>query len=527
MGRSKEARPKKRIISVECRPNDGTSTIQSETIFIRDHHQDYQEKISSTTIDNANSDLERNVKKRKCTNSDIATTSSTDDDLDQNVIPSRGSNASSDKRVESKNDDDLITSTIDDDDAKCEIDITISCDGSDTNVNTDTHCIIQYNDSHLSHRLVDNNGKLLHRICICNTKLENHTKGEGDGTVIIHSRQGIQKLLKWIMHIQGNDGDNNSISNHVNGDNCLTMTSELCSALSSASEMDVIQIIIKDNGYSEEQKQYLSRTLSSSATPFSKHHHHVINVEFYISNEAFRICSPTSLGETILSSRIKRKYKKDMAMIYNQALVLQRVLLELFPNSIIRDFVDEKDSNNKSGGSNDSSVITAKMVYNAIDNDHLLTERESQKLQSSQVQSASDCHIKGLLPKLRPYQKSAVKWMVQRERGEIEDRGWEICWLVIVKCHVRDNAIDNCVQIRIYTLFDWKSKDISVTKDNELVGLYNPVTGWLVQSYEEAKTHTIDELNDSNFCIRGGILAESMGLGKTVEVSVIQDYVLL
>ena len=44
---------------------------------------------------------------------------------------------------------------------------------------------------------------------------------------------------------------------------------------------------------------------------------------------------------------------------------------------------------------------------------------------------------------------------------------------------------------------------------------YTILTGWLATSYEEARAMTI---GDAPVVVRGGILAESMGLGKTVEV---------
>ncbi|GMH27024.1 hypothetical protein Nepgr_028867 [Nepenthes gracilis] len=82
-----------------------------------------------------------------------------------------------------------------------------------------------------------------------------------------------------------------------------------------------------------------------------------------------------------------------------------------------------------------------------------------------------------LLPKLRPYQRRAVYWMVQREKGASQ------CHYLSSLC-VAVKFLDSCSQM-----------------------FYNPFSGNISSCPE----------HPSSF-VFGGILAEEMGLGKTVEV---------
>jgi SNF2 family DNA or RNA helicase len=64
----------------------------------------------------------------------------------------------------------------------------------------------------------------------------------------------------------------------------------------------------------------------------------------------------------------------------------------------------------------------------------------------------------------------------------------------------------------ILPLPEWKDRDCATN-----ILLMCPFTGWLVDSYEAARAASILP-EFMSVSPKGGILAESMGLGKTVEV---------
>mmetsp|Transcript_20650 Transcript_20650/g.44862 ORF Transcript_20650/g.44862 Transcript_20650/m.44862 type:complete len:1793 (-) Transcript_20650:162-5540(-) len=171
------------------------------------------------------------------------------------------------------------------------------------------------------------------------------------------------------------------------------------------------------------------------------------------------------------------------------------------------------------------SFITAKMVYSVVDNVHA-GEFEG----AISDDSSSSLDIPGLVPTLRPYQDAAVRWMLKREGKQDQDTNngsvststdtynneWELCWFAIVeypKVAAAGIDADSFTRSHVMPLPEWK-KGKSAPDERQM--FCNPFAGRLAPSYEEAKNMMLGK--ESNDHVKGGILAESMGLGKTVEV---------
>ena len=182
--------------------------------------------------------------------------------------------------------------------------------------------------------------------------------------------------------------------------------------------------------------------------------------------------------------------------------------------------------------------VTAKHVYDWTDNVQLERALQRQQQQENQENPPTPLDIPGLLPTLRPYQSMAVEWMLQRERSPTPLDEWKLAWVVFAQsssCHLDDPCC-------FLPLKEWEDKQRSgglhhlttATKKKMPLLLFCPVVGWLATSIEEARDMSLDYDENSN-CdfeddmgnnsnlslvrgVKGGILAESMGLGKTVEV---------
>lgn len=137
------------------------------------------------------------------------------------------------------------------------------------------------------------------------------------------------------------------------------------------------------------------------------------------------------------------------------------------------------------------SAVTARQFYAWVDNQQLLQRRQDEGC-VDEIETTS--RIPGLVPKLREYQRHAVQWMLQREKSTM-DHGdeWKVLWVVL------GDTVEPLVSHQ------------SPSCNTRLL-LYSPYCRWLATSVEEALAMSLP------VGVRGGILAESMGLGKTVEV---------
>ena len=210
----------------------------------------------------------------------------------------------------------------------------------------------------------------------------------------------------------------------------------------------------------------------------------------YLTTQAYQQSTSLELGGNLIGS--KRVLSKKPSL--HAALSLRNALGSLYPQSVIGGVCS-----NPSGIG--SPPIQARFIYNLVDNVqfnrvHIETEANHNVI----------CKIDGLRPTLRMYQAHAVQWMLSRENGiDIDDLAWEVCWVAI-------EVSNTSTPILSLT----KYRDIYSNTGLRRAILFNPFTGWLCSNIDEAKESTIG----SNYPgVKGGILAESMGLGKTVEVS--------
>jgi SNF2-related domain len=172
-------------------------------------------------------------------------------------------------------------------------------------------------------------------------------------------------------------------------------------------------------------------------------------------------------------------------------------------------------------------MVTAQQVYALTDNVQL---HHAYHDHDDSNRLGTDLSIPGLLPTLRSYQCKAVEWMLRREQPsptyEYSNNSdeWELAWIVLSSEIISNNDIrqttqhDNPRHRQPELLSTWKRKH-RFEQDNDIqnVLLFCPFTGWMTNSVSQATEWTIGPPSNT-ISVSGGILAESMGLGKTVEV---------
>jgi hypothetical protein len=249
-------------------------------------------------------------------------------------------------------------------------------------------------------------------------------------------------------------------------------------------------------------------------------------VEIYL-DEAYTYtwCSPSIVGRNM---PLRSFLNSNQSMRKNPrfyALLLLQAFAEIFHNSLIEDVASTICHGGTSHSKNISEEVPTMKIYQCIDNVHI---NEIQTVPCSNDGAAGNSsvsleplHINGLRPKLRPYQEAAVRWMIEREKidanSQRHSNEWEIAWIVISS---RNNLYDQLgssstisLVASITPLYEWM-KDTNSTDKGIL--FYSPFGGWLARSYNEAKDFTLNLSggSNSNPTASGGILADSMGLGK-------------
>jgi len=239
----------------------------------------------------------------------------------------------------------------------------------------------------------------------------------------------------------------------------------------------------------------------------------------------------------------------------SRALLLLRALGGALRGSIFDDVarsllpshgVDRRQWGMGRGRADDDSrrVVTARMVYGVVDNVRYSGELDDDYDDDDPVgttngRPSTSLDVPGLVPNLRPYQAAAVRWMLERERrvdaaAAVDDAGdeWELCWFVLIeRPNVGSSSSsssssssltgegggggrDALVRCNAMPLPEWKGLKSS---PDERRLFCNPFSGWLAGTYDEARCMMLGN-EDNGRVVTGGILAESMGLGKTVEV---------
>lgn len=237
--------------------------------------------------------------------------------------------------------------------------------------------------------------------------------------------------------------------------------------------------------------------------------------------------SETNTSSTpIPTPRVLSQSKKNAS---NPAYITIQALGGMYPGSILEDVAKSCRIHKTSTTAyattrqkKNNESITAGMVYGVVDNIHYNTMHENMRQQQEQP-----LDIPGLVPTLRPYQEAAVRWMLQRETSGSRDllnEEWELCWYAIVQQDMSDgyelydpeNSRRDIASIKckILPLYEWKNAKSS--QDDEYV-LCNPFTGQVTSTYSDARYLTLGT-REAVYHNKGGILAESMGLGKTVEI---------
>ena len=262
-----------------------------------------------------------------------------------------------------------------------------------------------------------------------------------------------------------------------------------------------------------------------------------IHVEIRLTPAALEKCCPRALPR---SPPLTKSTQLSATHVSYAGSLLRDALAIMFPDTVVADVAENPNpdgrgscSTGKSISTRDSSKnrsalsgdrfdgpITAKMIYGVVDNAHAHEFCSSNESINNAAQPTSAANLEidhpqindsmrqglkipGLNPTLRPYQEAAVRWMISREipvNDNSEDVCWQVCWVVLDATNHTAKSLFECA-----------------SEQGELC-LYNPFSGWICTSIEEARNATLDLLAQSEPVLssskrlRGGILAESMGL---------------
>eukprot|EP00978_Attheya_sp_CCMP212_P004987 scaffold11001_cov52-Attheya_sp.AAC.1 len=275
-----------------------------------------------------------------------------------------------------------------------------------------------------------------------------------------------------------------------------------------------------------------------------------VHVHIGVTQRALDSCNATVLAGKSPPLPQRRNLRAASTSPVALACHLRNALGTLFPNTLLQDVAPE-------GGTHEHSdeVMTAKHIYGAMDNIHassfessssstsvtLDVSSSSSTTTTNQVemprneapQERQPLHIQGLVPKLRPYQEAAVRWMLAREQVDgfynpnnpserNHDMAWELCWVVFIPFQSQINDSTNTKPMynkrTILPLYQWRNEVMPASNESlegDALLFYNPFAGWICTSYSAAKDATLGPAWNTR--VPGGLLAESMGLGKTVE----------